>query len=271
MLPSDQDHAYHGKCLRRRHIAGLIFSERSYGASLEIPPHSHEHPFLCAILQGASSERCGTETWDCTANAVFVRPAGLTHANRVGEMGLRFLGIELAPDWPARWDKRALLPKCTVTVDGVCPGLTRKLYREFRADDAASALVLEGLVLEILGEACRAVSVAETGLPLWLRRTRELLHVRYRERPSLMELASEAGVHPFHLARAFRRSFGCTVGEYVRRLRIECACHALAIPGSSLVRVALEAGFADQSQFSRTFKQIVGITPSEYRRNVLGR
>jgi AraC family transcriptional regulator len=209
--------------------------------------------------------------WDCTSSTLFVRPAGLTHANRIGENGLGFLGIELAPAWSARWDQRPLLPKSPAAVDGVGAGLTRKLHREFRWDDGASALVVEGLVLEILGEACRAASVPETRLPRWLRRARDILHARYRQPPSLTELAGAVGVHPLHLARVFRRGYACTVGEYVRRLRIEFACRALADPRRSLVDIALDAGFADQSQFCRTFKLLLGVTPLQYRRETLER
>jgi AraC family transcriptional regulator len=150
-------------------------------------------------------------------------------------------------------------------------GLPRKLYREFRCDDSASALVLEGLTLEILGETCRTAATADIRRPHWLNHVRERLHAEFRQRLTLRELASEAGVHPLHLARAFRRTYGFTVGHYVRRLRIECACQALAIPGLSQIRVALDAGFADQSQFSRTFKQMMGVTPSQYRREIFAR
>ncbi len=268
MLSPDQHHTYGGKCLRSRHVAGLIVSERLYAPGVEIPPHTHEHPFLCAVLQGSSSELGAGKVWDCTAKTLFVRPAQLTHANRVGENGVRFLGIELTPAWSPRWEPRSLLPNRSAAVDGVGTGLTRKLYREFRWNDGASTLILEGLVLEILGEVCRAATLAETRRPRWLLRARDLLHARYREPPSLTELAGAVGVHPLHLARVFRRTYACTVGEYVRRLRIDFACRALADPRRSLVGIALDAGFADQSQFCRTFKQLLGVTPSHYRREI---
>src|SRR5262249_40004391 len=146
------------------------------------------------------------------------------------------------------------------------------LYRAFRADDAAAALIVEGLVLEILGEAFRTAPAAdETGAPRWVRRARDILHDRYRQPPDLAGVAGEVGGHPRHLARVFRRLHGRTVGEYVPRLRIDSACRELARPGRPLLAVALEAGFSDQAQFCRTFKQHVGMTPSEFRREAHGR
>jgi AraC family transcriptional regulator len=55
------------------------------------------------------------------------------------------------------------------------------------------------------------------------------------------------------------------MGSYVRRLRLEWAAKELGRTDSSLAAIALAAGFADQSHFTRAFKYQVGITPSVYR------
>jgi AraC family transcriptional regulator len=78
-------------------------------------------------------------------------------------------------------------------------------------------------------------------------------------------------VHPVTLARAFRRSFGCTVGEYLRRLRIERATEQLAGGDTPLAEIALAAGFADQSHFSNVFRRRTGMSPSAFRRAARGR
>jgi AraC family transcriptional regulator len=51
-------------------------------------------------------------------------------------------------------------------------------------------------------------------------------------------------------------------------LRIEDACRRLATSDAPLVAIALDAGFADQSHFAKTFKRQTGMTPAEYRRSV---
>jgi AraC family transcriptional regulator len=80
------------------------------------------------------------------------------------------------------------------------------------------------------------------------------------------DLADEAGVHPVHAARVFRRHHGETITEYVRGLRIEHARRALLEGGRSLSSIAIATGFADQAHFSRRFKQVVGMPPGRYRR-----
>ena len=67
------------------------------------------------------------------------------------------------------------------------------------------------------------------------------------------------------LAREFRRRFGCSIGDYVRRLRIEFACRELAISDVPLYEIAFAAGFSDHSHFARTFKRATGMTPGAYR------
>jgi AraC family transcriptional regulator len=79
-------------------------------------------------------------------------------------------------------------------------------------------------------------------------------------------LAAAVGVHPVHLARVFRKFHACSVGDYVRQLRIEYASRQLATTDQPLANIALAAGFADQSHFSRTFKQHTRMLPTEFRK-----
>ncbi len=73
-------------------------------------------------------------------------------------------------------------------------------------------------------------------------------------------------MHPARLARGFRRSYGESVGERLRRLRLDAARAALERPGSDLADVAQECGFADQSHLTRAFRKAFGVTPGAFRR-----
>ena len=141
------------------------------------------------------------------------------------------------------------------------------MYQEFRQDDEAAPLAIEGLLLELLAAVSRSRSEGlPDGVAPWLGETRDRLHADLTARPSLADLAAAVGVHPVTLARAFRRTFGCTVGEYLRRLRIERAAEQLVAGSQPLAEIALAAGFADQSHFSNVFRRRIGMSPSAYRR-----
>lgn len=102
--------------------------------------------------------------------------------------------------------------------------------------------------------------------PAWLLRVRESLDDRYRERElRIAGLAAVAGVDPAHLARTFRAHYGTTAGAYLREMRVQRAAHALARSSAPLAQIALDAGFADQSHFTRVFRTAYGVTPQRWR------
>jgi AraC-like DNA-binding protein len=83
----------------------------------------------------------------------------------------------------------------------------------------------------------------------------------------LADLSRAVGVSPISLAEGFRRAFACSVGDYLRRKRVERAIEMLVGSDKSLGEIADGTGFCDQSHFVRVFKAQVGMTPSRYRRN----
>ncbi|MDA8018792.1 MAG: AraC family transcriptional regulator [Thermoanaerobaculia bacterium] len=99
----------------------------------------------------------------------------------------------------------------------------------------------------------------------WLEGVRDLIHDRFREPLSLDDLAMQAGVHPVHLARAFRAAYDASPGEYSRRLRLRWASEQLLKLDRGIADIADEAGFADQSHFTRAFRAVYGLPPGAWR------
>jgi AraC family transcriptional regulator len=104
--------------------------------------------------------------------------------------------------------------------------------------------------------------------PRWLEQARELIHGQFTESLTHDQIATAVAVHPVHLAGVFRRHYGCTIGEYARRLRVEFACRNISTSTAPLADIALAAGFSDQSHFSKVFKQLTGMTPAQFRKNL---
>lgn len=99
------------------------------------------------------------------------------------------------------------------------------------------------------------------------RLLRVLLHIQRRlDRPlRLGELAAVAAFSPFHFARIFRAMTGETVGEHVRRLKLERAAGQLRHTRRSVTEIALDAGFDTPEAFTRSFKAQFGQPPSRFR------
>jgi AraC family transcriptional regulator len=130
----------------------------------------------------------------------------------------------------------------------------------------------EGLALEMLATAAR---VAESECrkprpPGWLARAQELLHEHFLEDLRVTQVARAVGVHPVYFARVFRVHLRVPIGAYVRGLRLEWAARRLAQGEEPLSEIALAAGFADQSHFTRAFRRYAGATPLRYRRGARG-
>jgi AraC-like DNA-binding protein len=87
------------------------------------------------------------------------------------------------------------------------------------------------------------------------------------ESPDLRALARIAGISPHHLLRVFRQGFGETPHEYLTRVRIERAKHALR-KGSTVTETCFDVGFSSVGSFSALFRRQVGVAPSEYQRSL---
>jgi AraC family transcriptional regulator len=84
--------------------------------------------------------------------------------------------------------------------------------------------------------------------------------------PSLAQLAAVARLSCYHFARQFKAATGLPPHQYVILRRVERAKQLMQAGSDlSLAEVAVEAGFSDQSQFSRHFKRLVGVTPGQFR------
>ncbi len=267
----------------RLHTGDVVLSELRQSSTRAVPRHEHELAYVTVVLHGNYLE--GDRRLDemLPFTAVF-NPAGIAHSTVIGPKGASFFTIELREG--SLRELGIKLPGRTVFDRGagamLWPGL--RLYSAFKAQ-AAGALsacedILEAHVLELLGAISplnssdvalrdldsRGFVSNETSVPPWFRRVKERLHEDFREPLRMRDLARDAGVHPVHLARVFRKLEQRTPGDYQQRLQIRAACELLLNPEWPLAIIAAECGFADQSHFTRVFRRMSGTTPARFRR-----
>jgi AraC family transcriptional regulator len=258
---------FFGRVARRRVIGDLQLIETRYAPGTHVPRHCHEHAYFCLVRRGRYREEYNGRHRSCGPLTVALHAAGEIHAEEFANEEAWSFNVELSEASLDRWQ----LSRLDWTADfrgGAIAGLALRLYSEFQRADQAAPLAIEGLTLEILAEAWRgSFRGVERHPPRWLARLRDLLADRFAEPPTLAELAERAHVHPVYVAASFRRHYRCTVGDFVRRRRVEFACHQLAASDATLAEIALSAGFADQSHFCRVFKRLTGVTPANYRRS----
>jgi AraC family transcriptional regulator len=236
------------------------------GAGLEW--HYHERPTYAVMLEGSFDLSFPGRSYDCPPTTVFTEPPEERHGNLIGSAGARVLIVQ--PDATRTellWPCRTILESVHYDQHAGIAALARRAVAELEAPDAVLPLALEALALEMLATSFRR-SVAERTerrAPLWLERARELVHARYRENLQIAEIAEAVGVHPIRLARAFRAHYHLPLATYMRRLRLDWAAGQLLDSTDSLASIALQAGFSDQSHFTRAFKRHSGRTPRQFR------
>lgn len=229
--------------------------------------HCHENPHFTFILQGEVIEGTRKEVYNCSAGNLLFHSRFEPHYNIKLEGNTRCLHIDFAQNYldDLAPHKSKLQGIFNISNSGI-KFLCYKVFREAFISDDLSGASIHNLSLEILGQLLFTEATAKTPRPLWVGKLEEILRSGYSEQVSLAELSRELSIHPVHLSRSFPRYFHCTLGEYVRNVRIERSLAFMPDKNLSLTEIASKCGFADQSHFLRSFKQIMDVTPSTYRK-----
>jgi AraC family transcriptional regulator len=97
-----------------------------------------------------------------------------------------------------------------------------------------------------------------------LRDVEEYVHAHLGQNLALADLAAVAHLSEFHFARLFKQTTGLPPHQFVIRQRVERAKQLITARRLSLAQVAVDVGFSDQSQLTRHFKRLVGVTPKRF-------
>lgn len=103
-----------------------------------------------------------------------------------------------------------------------------------------------------------------------LRRARDVADRNYAEPLDLAALAAAAGVSKYHFLRCFAAEYGETPMQYLGRRRIERATDLLRATNLTVTEVCMLVGYTSLGSFSAKFRELVGMTPSEYQRTQAG-
>jgi AraC family transcriptional regulator len=262
--------SFFGRTERRYRVGDIVVVESVYPSGPSIPTHEHASSFFDLVVAGACEEAIGGLSRVRDRSSLAFHPAGERHSSRWHGRESRCFHIEVPDSLLERVKQLSSIQEYPALWSGGTPvWLATRLYNEFWLMDETSPLAIEGLTLELLA-VCLRDAPAGTGCspPRWMKSVLDLLKERFSERLSLATVADSVGVHPAHLARVFRRLHEETVGDHMRRLRVEFACECLRTSNTPLVEIALSAGYADQSHFSRAFKREMGLSPAEFRDSV---
>ena len=229
--------------------------------------HSHEAPILCLPLGGAYLERTRGRETEHRLGDILLCPAGEPHAQLFRAprtIKLLILPSAETMDYLSGFVRIAEAPFNRVRL---IESVALRLAQEVAEEDRQSPLIAEGLALQILGLFART-GERERSLPRWLQAARDYVRTNCDSVLRLDEVAAHAGCRSPQLAAAYRRTFGCTIGEDARAIRLQRAASLLATTAEPIAGVAVDCGFYDQPHFTRAFRKAYGLTPLAYRRRL---
>jgi AraC family transcriptional regulator len=253
---------YSGKVIGMTSTEDLVTSITSYdNTAFNNSKHFHSNAHISYVLHGGCVERKKQSYERAPGKITFYyaeEPHQIVHIPHPS----RHINIEIENKFFLRNGISDSLANLTISRNPDVKFLMLKIYKEFIMGDRSARPTIEMLLLNVMLQSENGKP--EQNLPRWVMIIDELLHDKWNEKLSLDELALAANIHPVTISRYFRKYFSCTLGEYMRKIRIEKSLNLIKTTTKSFTDIAYECGFADQSHFIRTFKQFTGFLPSAF-------
>jgi AraC family transcriptional regulator len=223
-----------------------------------VPEHAHDWPVLSIFVLGGYLNQTDLGRRLIDGPSAILYRAGSAHCNAALSMGFEQIEIEFDPNWLG-----CTLPSAPVShwMGGHAGFLSRSLSTY--CSGAISAPDLRTAVCQFM-YAVRDDRERRTRAP-WVDVVDQ--HLRQDSSLKVHELARMVGRHPSWLGSAYRQATGEGLPEAAARFRIESASRLLRETDQSCARVALEAGFCDQSHMNRSFQRILGRLPTEVKQD----
>jgi len=225
-------------------VAGNTVTVVRYAPFQELKTHAHGEEGLTIVLQGTFLEESLRGTLVAPAGTIATRPYGMLHTNRFGSEGAVILAV--IPD-----HDRFAEPLKEWTRSDI-PAAFRAGLRLAAQDESALPDLLAAI-----GPRAHPDRIAAM-------RARRLLDDP-EQRLSVSALAHSMNVHPVHLARQFRQTYGVSVREYRTIQLVKRAATLVLGTKIPLSQIAHECGFADHSHMCRAFRRVAGWSPSRLR------
>jgi AraC family transcriptional regulator len=162
--------------------------------------------------------------------------------------------------------------------DAVIRHIGASLQQGLRRRDETNQLFIDHMMLALTAHVAQAYGglrrITESirgGLAPWqAKRACEKLDSDLGGKLSLEQIAAEFGLSVSHFSRAFRVSTGLPPHQWLLRQRVKAAKQLMTVRDLPLSEIAISAGFANQSHFTRVFSAVAGVSPGVWRREAQG-
>jgi AraC-like DNA-binding protein/mannose-6-phosphate isomerase-like protein (cupin superfamily) len=265
-MKQSQKGEFYGQTNKTIDLEGITLTDTVYTHD-KVDWHYHKNAYFTFILEGNVIEGNKKEIYNCSAGDLLFHNWQEPHYNIKPEGFTRGLHIEIEEEWFNELDFKAtdLQGSIKITTPDL-RFLMYKIFKETKADDSSTLLSIKTLLLETLSKMLRYHQPESIKKPTWVLEIDNILNDQFAENLTLDFLSKTLHIHPVHLSRDFSKYFNSGLGEYIRKLKVQKSLQLISQKKLDLTTIALDCGFSDQSHFTRCFKEINGITPSQYRK-----
>lgn len=256
-----------------------IHLEHHFQQAIDTPEHVWATPVIVVALNSAlqlQGQRDHDPFRQVTQLGIF--PAGVPHQYTAPAAEFLAFSINAQAFLPVMNGSIApeLVPTLLPEPDCLIAGVALALKAELAAGCPGGSVYEASLATALAIHLVKHYSV--TGLPTLqpsvglsrekLKLTLDYIHEHFSEKIRLEAIAQSINISPYHFCHLFKASMGVSPYQYILHCRIECAKQLLKNHSLAIVDVALDCGFATQSQLTKYFSRFVGTTPKVYRDQV---
>lgn len=252
-----------GKIVNSIRNDGVIISTTHYPVEeCEHGMHYHENPHICFLLQGEDIESRNNRLYERKTGEIYFYFSGEKHASISRKSLSKNTIIELDKTFLGKYEFSESQIEKAVNENLDAKFLILKIQQEMLIDDDCSHLTIQSLLLNLIDYSKSNNKTA----PRWVKKLDDLLNDKWNEKITLDELAAAIEKYPTTISKHFRKYFFCTLGEYLRKIRISKSIPLIKNSQMPLTEIAFYCGFADQSHFTRNFKEMTGFLPKDFRK-----
>ncbi len=243
------------------HLDSCSISIVNYCKPVSEEWHSHEDVHLSLILQGGNLESRKKEDTQVFPGKIIAYNEGEVHRNRFTAFPSKNLNLELKNDFFSKNDVsfNNLNLSGTKNVEAYFELL--KIHNELHMNDSYT---LDSIELSL--KSLFSNNHVSSYKPNWLKLLKEIIEDRWNEFISLDELGLILNVHPVTISKYFKKYYKGSLGDYMRKIKVQKALDYLFNTNMSITEIAYACGFSDHSHMIRVFKRYIGYNPKSIRR-----
>ena len=242
---------------------GIAVVETEYQNKVYEGWHSHNNAHITLFLKGGTTEKRKNSSANLGPGSLLFYHSDELHLNHETLFPSKNINIEIEESLLKELQINEAIIEKSIQNTSLAKFLILKIFKESLVGDSYSSDTITMLFAQLYNNS--HLERFEKS-PFWVKSLNELLNDCWNENPNLQDLAQVLQLNPITISKHFPRYFGCTLGEYMRRIKINRSLSLIQSNQNSLTEISFECGFSDQSHFIRTFKNQTGFLPKQFQK-----